>query len=223
MAYQQPRPQRPSTDLVQGAADSSQRKTQPEPGRQPTSTWMATLVILGTIIAAGVYLHSRESELERPLSAAIDGLPGAEGASRPAVSLVTQTIDGRPIRLEDLRGKVVVLDFWATWCPPCRQEIPHLVRLAEKYRDRGLEIVALTIENPETDRENILRFMERFEINYTVGYATDELFTSYIGPGQQPIPQTLIFDRQGRLRKHFISFNAKRDPQIMESLITRLL
>lgn len=65
--------------------------------------------------------------------------------------------------------------------------------------------------------------MQRFQINYQVGFATEQIFSTYIGPGQQPIPQTLVFDRQGRLRAHLIGFDPKRDPQKLESLITRLL
>jgi len=179
------------------------------------------IVVLGTIIASGYYLYSRQPTFDPP-TAAIDGLPGTEGVSRAAADLPTRTMDGKAIRLGELRGKVVVLDFWATWCPPCREEIPHLVRLSERYRSKGLEIVGLTIENP-ADREKIQGFIQRFQISYQIGFATDEMFGTYIGPGEQPIPQTLVFDRQGRLQAHLIGFNPKRDPQRLESLITRLL
>jgi cytochrome c biogenesis protein CcmG/thiol:disulfide interchange protein DsbE len=184
---------------------------------------MASLIVIGLLVAFGIQLYSHWNRPSTTVSAAIDGLPGTAAVARPAPDLPVMTIQGRSVRLSELRGKVVLLDFWATWCQYCRQEIPHLVRLTEKYKSKGLEVVALTIENPQTDTEKIRLFMNRFGINYTVGFATDDLFTKYIGPGQQPIPQTLLFDRQGRLMAHWISFNPRTDPQQMESAITRLL
>jgi thiol-disulfide isomerase/thioredoxin len=188
-----------------------------------SSRWIATLVVFGMVVTAGFYFYSRQPAFAPP-SGPIDGLPGTEGASRPAPDLSTRTIDGQALRLGAFRGKVLVVDFWATWCAPCREEIPHLVQLTEKYRSKGLEVIGLTIEDPAADAERIRRFMERFLINYTVGFATDDIFRTHIGPGEQPIPQTLVFDRQGRLQAHLVGFSSKRgDPQKLESLITRLL
>lgn len=190
-----------------------------------SSIWLAAGIVFGTIVISGYLLYSYYAHgpsFGTP-TAAIDGLPGAEGVNRPAPDLLTRTIDGKVLRLADLKGKVVVVDFWATWCPPCRQEIPHLVRLMKKYHHRGLEIVGLSIEDPEADAEKIRRFIKRYGINYTVGFATDRIFTSYIGSGDQPIPQTLVFDRQGRLQAHLTGFDPRRDPPKLESLIARLL
>lgn len=189
------------------------------------SIWLAAGIVCGTIAISGYLLYSYYAHVPSfgTPAAAIDGLPGAEGVRRPAPDLPTHTIDGKVLRLAELKGKVVVVDFWATWCPPCRQEIPHLVRLMKKYHSRGLEIVGLSIEDPEADAEKIRRFIKRYGINYTVGFATDRIFTSYIGPGEQSIPQTLVFDRQGRLRAHLIGFDPRHDPPKLESLIARLL
>ncbi len=192
-----------------------------QPSRS-SSVWIAVLIFVGMILASGYYLYSKEPAFAPP-NAPIDGLPGTEGVSRVAPDLPTRTIDGRSLPLGQLKGKVVILDFWATWCPPCREEIPHLVQLTEKYQERGLEIVGLTIEDPTADLEKVQRFMQRFHINYPVGFSTSELFETYIGPGEQPIPQTLVFDRQGRLQAHLVGFDPRRDPQRLESLITRLL
>ena len=77
-------------------------------------------------------------------------------------------LDGNPIRLDDLRGKVVWLNFWASWCPPCQQETPILRELSERYRDRGLEIVGISVQ--ETSPDDVAAYAERYELPYTIGF-----------------------------------------------------
>jgi peroxiredoxin len=77
-------------------------------------------------------------------------------------------LDGNPIRLADLRGKVVWLNFWASWCPPCQQETPILRELDEKYRDRGLEIVGISVQ--ETTPSDVNAYADRYELEYTIGF-----------------------------------------------------
>ena len=77
-------------------------------------------------------------------------------------------LDGRPIRLDGLRGKVVWLNFWASWCPPCQQETPILRSLDEKYRDRGLEIVGISVQ--ETTPTDVDAYADRYELGYTIGF-----------------------------------------------------
>src|SRR4026208_127453 len=88
-------------------------------------------------------------------------------------------IDGRTVRLSDYRGKVVLVNFWATWCPPCRTEIPDLIKLQHDYRSRGLQVIGVTYP-PQTLAE-VRRFVRRAKVNYPVGLGTKEtksLFTS---------------------------------------------
>jgi peroxiredoxin len=77
-------------------------------------------------------------------------------------------LDGRPIRLADLRGKVVWLNFWATWCPPCQQETPILRELDAKYRDRGLAIIGISVQ--ETTPADIEAYAQRYQLHYTIGF-----------------------------------------------------
>jgi peroxiredoxin len=77
-------------------------------------------------------------------------------------------LDGRPIRLADLRGKVVWLNFWASWCPPCQQETPILRELDAKYRDRGLEIIGISVQ--ETTPADIEAYADRYQLRYTIGF-----------------------------------------------------
>jgi thiol-disulfide isomerase/thioredoxin len=117
-----------------------------------------------------------------------------------------ELLDGGTARMPDLIGKnkVVLVNFWATWCGPCRREIPDLVALQEKYRGRGFEVVGLSLDDPEPERDYKVRaFAKQFSINYKIVYSPKEIFLFYNRVGgpdpRAPIPQTFIFDRNGRL------------------------
>ncbi len=87
-------------------------------------------------------------------------------------------LDGHPIRLADLRGKAVWINFWATWCPPCQAETPILRELDERYRDAGLEIVAISVQ--ETEPADVAAYAERYELDYTIGFdASGDIFRLY--------------------------------------------
>jgi thiol-disulfide isomerase/thioredoxin len=87
-------------------------------------------------------------------------------------------LDGEPVRLEALRGKLVLLNFWATWCPPCQAETPVLRDLHEAYGDRGLEIVAVAVQ--ETSPDNVRDYAERYELGYTIAFdASADVFDLY--------------------------------------------
>jgi thiol-disulfide isomerase/thioredoxin len=77
-----------------------------------------------------------------------------------------QAVDGKAFRLSDYKDKVVVLDLWATWCGPCRLEIPHLVELQNEYGARNVEVIGLTTEDPEADAGKVRDFAKEFKINY---------------------------------------------------------
>lgn len=113
----------------------------------------------------------------------------------PAVRL--KTIDGGVFDLADYKGKIVLLNFWATWCPPCRQEIPELIKIQRQYRKEGLQIVGLTYP-PENSRA-VRRFARRVRINYPVALGTKD--TKAIFSASQNLPLTAIVDSEGNLRE----------------------
>ena len=113
--------------------------------------------------------------------------------------------DGGIQKLKDLQGKVVILDFWATYCPPCLEEIPHLKELQAKYGKENLEVIGLHVGGEE-DRPQVPQFVEKLKIDYTLATPENEL-TRFIFGNTDAIPQTVIFDRNGKLVKKIISFN----------------
>lgn len=117
----------------------------------------------------------------------------------------TQT-DGRRATLEDLRGQVVVLDFWATYCPPCREEIPHLVRLQKDFGPQGLKVIGLNVGGEE-DRPKVPEFVKLYKIQYQLADPEDETVRSFLL--SDDIPQTFVIDRQGRVVEHVVGFDGE--------------
>lgn len=115
--------------------------------------------------------------------------------SRPT-QLTLKGIQSRYIRLRDYRGMVVLLNFWATWCPPCRTEIPDLIRLQRDYRRRGLQVIGVTYP-PQTLAE-VRRFVRRAKVNYPVGLGTKE--TKLLFTASETLPMTIVIGTDGKIR-----------------------
>ncbi len=113
-----------------------------------------------------------------------------------APPLVIKDIQGRTLRLADYKGKVVLLNFWATWCPPCRAEMPDLVRLQREHRKEGLQIIGITY--PPENRASVRRFTRRLKLNYPVALGTVETKARF--SADETLPLTIIIDRDGIIR-----------------------
>jgi thiol-disulfide isomerase/thioredoxin len=124
-------------------------------------------------------------------------------ATAPAFTL--RDLDGREHSSAALRGKVVILNFWATWCGPCRAEIPDLVALQEKYRD---QVVVLGVSEDEAGPEVVRQFADKFKVNYPIVMKTDELGRMF--PGISALPTSFILDRESRIvQKHVGMLNPR--------------
>jgi cytochrome c biogenesis protein CcmG/thiol:disulfide interchange protein DsbE len=124
-------------------------------------------------------------------------------------------LDGKPVTLADSKGKVILLNFWASWCGPCRAEVPDLVELQNKYKDR-LQILGLVVD--DEDQDAIKKFATRFGINYPVAIATNEIRLQY--GGIPALPTSFVLDSEGRVvQKH----EGLRDPVLYETEIRSLL
>jgi thiol-disulfide isomerase/thioredoxin len=125
------------------------------------------------------------------------------------------SLDGKPLTLISARGKVVLLNFWATWCGPCRAEIPDLIALQQKYKDQ-LQIIGLTVD--DDDASFIKQVVAKTRINYPVAMTTPEVRVQY--GGVAALPTSFVLDTQGRIvQKH----EGLRDPALYETEIRALL
>jgi thiol-disulfide isomerase/thioredoxin len=118
--------------------------------------------------------------------------------------VVMHDIDGKPLSPAELRGKVVIVNFWATWCPPCRAEIPDLVALQAKYGDR-LQIIGVSQDEGSIDV--VRRFAAAQHMNYPIVMSTPEIEKAF--PGISALPTSFVLDRQGRtVQRHVGMLNA---------------
>jgi len=196
----------------------TESNTQPTlwtPGRM-----IATGIVAALIATVGYTLLSPHPHKKIDSRVVLPGTPVSDTASTTVPSDVdVRTMDGRTIKLSDYRGKVLVMDFWATWCPPCRLETPQLARLARENRDRGLEVIGLHIDDRgKSSPEDIRKFIDHYGITYTVGLATDDMFSSYLGTEDDTIPQTLVFGRDGRLIKHLSGYTQSHGKELDEAV-----
>jgi len=120
-------------------------------------------------------------------------LPKATRSAAPDFSLVDRS--GHSVSISAHRGEVVLLNFWATWCSPCKREVPWLVEFQSKYKDRGFTVLGLSLD---TDGwTSVAQYIDDARINYPVALATDEVTALYGGVGA--VPMTLVIDREGRV------------------------
>lgn len=152
----------------------------------------------------------------KPVS--INDQPLRDAPSRPLKPIGEMnwtTFEGPVQKLKDFQGKVVILDFWATYCPPCIEEIPHLKELKKTYGD-DLVLIGLHVGGEE-DRPKVPEFVERLGIDYPLATPEDSL-TSFIFGQESAIPQTAIFDRSGKLVKKIVGFNQEIKVQLDEAV-----
>lgn len=136
-------------------------------------------------------------------------------------------LDGSRFNLRDYQGKVLVVDFWATYCPPCVKQAPQLAELSRRHRDSGLEVIGLTSDE-KSDQPKVEEFIRRVGINYTIGYAGNWISRSFLfgtedETGAPPIPQLFIISRQGKVVEHLIGDSPQHGIDHLEEVVKREL
>jgi thiol-disulfide isomerase/thioredoxin len=161
---------------------------------------LLVLLLLGAYIARRTATH----------------IPVAPNAQpRPAPDFTLPQLSGPPLKLSDYHGKIVLLDFWATWCEPCRAEIPHFVELQNKYGNQGLQIIGVSMDDSP---DPVPAFYKQFKMNYPVVMGNAQIGEQY--GGILGLPIAFLLDRQGQIRfKHM----GATDASVFEKEITNLL
>lgn len=131
-----------------------------------------------------------------------------------ASDITLSDTDGKAVQLSSFKGKVIILDFFATWCPPCRQEIPDFIELQKQYGDKGLMMIGVSL----TPAEDVKPFAEKLGINYTVLVGDDKSEAAY-GPIRS-IPTTFIIDKEFNVARKYIGFT---DKEVFEKDVKELL
>ncbi len=124
----------------------------------------------------------------------------SEAQAMAAPDFELKDLNGRVVKLSDYKGKVVLLNFWATWCPPCRAEMPELVRLQKGDASQGLQILGVTY--PSYKRDSVRRLARKLKLNYPVVFGSRELAGKY-GVGEV-LPTTVVIDREGKIRDRIL-------------------
>ena len=174
-----------------------------EPGTvSPTPPRLSRAALWGMSIAVALTVascrqqHAPPSEVQAATQAARDT------AHAPDFSL--PNLKGETVRLKDFRGKVVILDFWATWCGPCRMEIPHFQELVKRHKQRGLVVVGVAMDEPGA--EVVKPFVKKSGIEYVV--LLGDTYTANRYGGVNALPTTFVIDRQGRVIKKYVGYRS---------------
>ena len=136
-----------------------------------------------------------------PTVAATVVAPGEIGSQMPAFDL--KDLRGKELSSNELRGKVVLIDFWATWCGPCKKEMPGYQKLQDEYGPRGFVVIGFKFDTM-ADTEDPVKFARRMGVRYPLAIAPDELKEKF--GGIEGLPTTMLYDREGILRKKVVGF-----------------
>jgi len=164
----------------------------------------ALCVAVGAALIAAMVRYTRRVESDLTRATATSGTVRFLKERALIPSFTAPDLDGKPIAIADLRGKVVLVNFWATWCPPCREEIPDLIALQKKYKDT-LQIIGISQDSGSVD--DVRRFAAAMGMNYPIVMSTPEIEKLF--PGIYALPTTFLVDKDGKVaQKHVGQLNA---------------
>lgn len=150
------------------------------------SKWISLVIAALLVVGLGSFLAF--SSADQPQA--------KEETPAKGSTIKLKTLDGQVVSLKDYQGKVVLLNFWATWCPPCVAEIPDLVKLHTNYKDKGFTVLGVVVENPGLEAK-VRKMVKDFEMSYPVVWGTQELVDEF-GP-IQAIPRSFFLNQDGKV------------------------
>lgn len=148
--------------------------------------WLSLFVLAGVFPVSNVFAQRKTKTSTKT------------AAAKPLPNLTLNTIDGQKWSLEENLGRIVLINFWAMWCAPCRTEVPALVRLSNKYKASGLQVVGVSVDSENIEQINA--FIKDYKINYPVLLASPGSLLSR----QKAVPMTLLIDATGILAKKYV-------------------
>ena len=137
-------------------------------------------------------------------------------SARQAPSFSVRTLEGRSLRLADLRKKPVIVDFWATWCGPCRASMPHLSTMQTRYEKQGLTVIGLSVD--ENGPQGVRKFADKLGVKFTLAMANDDVLDAY-GPIRS-IPTTFFINRKGDIVRRVVGYI---DGETMEGYVKEII
>ena len=162
-------------------------------------TPLATVLLLGGLLAG----CSRSARNELPATSSMK----ADNARKPAPDFALKDADGKAVHLSDYKGKVVLLDFWATWCGPCRIEIPWFTEMERQKKDKGFAVVGVAMD--DDGWKAIKPFVAEMKINYRVLLGDDQVAKDY--DGLDALPTTFLIDRNGKIADRHVGLTSRKD------------
>ncbi len=142
------------------------------------------------------------------------------GAGPVAPDFLLSTISGEAVSLDAYEGYVVLLDFWATWCPPCRMSIPELIKLQQKYKDDGFVVLGISMDDPnQVTDQDLSTFEKMARINYPILRYNQKVVADYFSDGRISLPTMFVIDREGKIREKIVGFNHHALKDSLENLL----
>jgi cytochrome c biogenesis protein CcmG, thiol:disulfide interchange protein DsbE len=150
------------------------------------------------------------------ISACADGLPETATIGEPLPAYAAVDLQGAEVSLGELRGDVLVVNLWATWCAPCREEMPHLERLHREVGPQGLQVIAVSIDGPRDERL-IREFVEDYGLTFTILHDPDQRITRLFNT--RGVPETFLIGRDGTLLHRWFGQIDPAEPQIANVIL----
>jgi thiol-disulfide isomerase/thioredoxin len=157
------------------------------------------------------------ADASAPVAAVTSARPGLADLPPEVALAPLKDAKGESFKLADFFGKVTVVNFWATWCGPCRREIPELIKLNNEFHSRGVEMIGLSTEDPDASAEKVRKFIQDFQIDYRIGWASGQVAAPLM-QGHTAIPQIFIISRDGFILQRFIGFSAGNTLALKQAL-----
>jgi len=175
------------------------------------------IIMAGITVALAIFIYSA-SWCSSAVGSRVSITATDKSENRIAPDFELKTLDGRAVKLSVFRGKVVVLNFWATYCGPCRVEMPWLIELYKQHRSQGLEIVVVSMDD-DSEHQQVANFVREFGVNYTILLGNHAVGDAY--GGVRFLPQTFFINREGQITGSATGMKTKSEfERVIQKLIT---